>query len=93
MATVSVKIPTPLRKFTAGHDTVEATGATVAEVLDNLESQHPGIKSKLCDDAGKLRRFINLYANEDDIRFLDALDTEMKDGDTLSVVPAIAGGR
>ena len=93
MATVSVKIPTPLRKFTAGKDTVEATGATVSQVLDNLEAQHPGIKSKLCDDAGKMRRFINLYANEDDIRFLDALDTEMKDGDTLSVVPAIAGGR
>jgi molybdopterin synthase sulfur carrier subunit len=93
MATVSVKIPTPLRKFTAGKDTVEATGATVSQVLDNLEEQHPGIKSKLCDDAGKMRRFINLYANEDDIRFLDALDTEMKDGDTLSVVPAIAGGR
>ena len=93
MATVSVKIPTPLRKFTAGKDTVEATGATVSQVLDDLEAQHPGIKSKLCDDAGKMRRFINLYANEDDIRFLDALDTEMKDGDTLSVVPAIAGGR
>ena len=93
MATVSVKIPTPLRKFTAGKDTVEAAGATVGQVLDDLEAQHPGIKSKLCDDAGKLRRFINLYANEDDIRFLDALDTEMKDGDTLSVVPAIAGGR
>ena len=93
MANVSVKIPTPLRKFTAGKDTVEATGATVLQVLDNLEAQHPGIKSKLCDDAGKMRRFINLYANEDDIRFLDALDTEMKDGDTLSVVPAIAGGQ
>ena len=93
MATVSVKIPTPLRKFTAGKDTVEATGTTVSQVLDNLEAQHPGIKSKLCDDAGKMRRFINLYANEDDIRFLDALETEMKDGDTLSVVPAIAGGR
>ena len=93
MATVSVKIPTPLRKFTAGNDTVAATGATVGEVLNDLEAQHPGIKSKLTDDAGKLRRFINLYANEDDIRFLDALDTEMKDGDTLSVVPAIAGGR
>ena len=92
MATVSVKIPTPLRKFTAGKDTVEATGATVSQVLDDLEAQHPGIKSKLCDDSGKMRRFINLYANEDDIRFLDALDTEMKDGDTLSVVPAIAGG-
>ena len=92
MATVSVKIPTPLRKLTGGADRVEAVGETVGAVIENLESQHPGMKSKLVDDKERLRRFINVYANSDDVRFLDGLGTALKDGDELSIIPAIAGG-
>jgi molybdopterin synthase sulfur carrier subunit len=88
---VTVRIPTPLRTLTGGADEVPADGATVAEVIDNLEANHPGMKDRLCDDKG-VRRFVNLYANDEDIRFLDNLETALKDGDTLSIVPAIAGG-
>ena len=88
---VTVRIPTPLRTLTGGADEVPADGATVAEVIDNLEANHPGMKERLCDDKG-VRRFVNLYANDEDIRFLDNLETTLKDGDTLSIVPAIAGG-
>ena len=69
-----------------------AEGTTVAEVIENLEASHPGMKDRLCDEKG-VRRFVNLYANDEDIRFLDNLETTLKDGDTLSIVPAIAGGR
>lgn len=88
---VTVRIPTPLRTLTGGADEVPADGATVAEVIDNLEANHPGMKERLCDEKG-VRRFVNLYANDEDIRFLDNLETALKDGDTLSIVPAIAGG-
>ena len=88
---VTVRIPTPLRTLTGGADEVPAEGGTVAEVIDNLEANHPGMKERLCDDKG-VRRFVNLYANDEDIRFLDNLETTLKDGDTLSIVPAIAGG-
>ena len=88
---VTVRIPTPLRTLTGGADEVPADGGTVAEVIDNLEANHPGMKDRLCDDKG-VRRFVNLYANDEDIRFLDNLETTLKDGDTLSIVPAIAGG-
>jgi molybdopterin synthase sulfur carrier subunit len=88
---VTVRIPTPLRTLTAGADEVPAEGGTVAEVIENLEANHPGMKERLCDDKG-VRRFVNLYANDEDIRFLDNLETTLKDGDTLSIVPAIAGG-
>lgn len=88
---VTVRIPTPLRTLTGGADEVAADGGTVAEVIENLEASHPGIKERLCDDNG-VRRFVNLYANDEDIRFLDNLETTLKDGDTLSIVPAIAGG-
>jgi len=90
---VQVKIPTPLRKFTDGSEVVEVEGSNIREVLDQLETNHPGIKSKLCDDAGNVRRFINVYANEEDIRFLDKMDTAVSDGDEISIIPAIAGGR
>ena len=93
MATVTVKIPTPLRTLTAGAAKVPAEGATVGEVLEYLETQHGGLKAKLMGNDGKLRRFINIYANQDDIRFLDNLDTELADGDEVTIVPAIAGGR
>ena len=89
--TITVRIPTPLRTLTGGKDEVEARGGTVAEVIDDLEKNHPGIKDRLCDDKG-VRRFVNIYANEEDIRFLDNLTTKLNDGDSLSVVPAIAGG-
>jgi molybdopterin synthase sulfur carrier subunit len=88
---VTVRIPTPLRTLTGGADEVPAEGGTVAEVIENLEANHPGMKERLCDDKG-VRCFVNLYANDEDIRFLDNLETTLKDGDTLSIVPAIAGG-
>ncbi len=88
---VTVRIPTPLRTLTNGNDEVVVEGATVRAAIDALESKHPGIKDRLCDDKG-VRRFVNIYANEEDIRFLEKLDTPLKDGDSLSIVPAIAGG-
>ena len=88
---VTVRIPTPLRTLTGGQEEVPADGGTVAEVIENLEANHPGMKDRLCDDKG-IRRFVNIYHNEEDIRFLDNLQTELKEGDTLSIVPAIAGG-
>ncbi|MEM7136858.1 MAG: ubiquitin-like small modifier protein 1 [Myxococcota bacterium] len=88
---VTVRIPTPLRTLTGGQEEVPADGGTVAEVIENLEANHPGMKDRLCDDKG-VRRFVNIYHNDEDIRFLDNLQTELKEGDTLSIVPAIAGG-
>ena len=93
MPTVKVLIPTPLRKFTAGADAVSAQGSSVAAVVDQLDKQFPGIKSRICDDAGQVRRFVNIFVNGEDIRFLKHLDTPLKAGDELSIVPAIAGGR
>ena len=87
-----IRIPTPLRKFTGGRDEVEATGATLREVLDHLEAQHAGIKGQICDADGALRRFVNLFVNEEDARYLQGLDTEVAPGDVVSIVPAIAGG-
>ena len=88
---ITVRIPTPLRTLTGGADEVAIAGATVREVIDNLEKKHPGLKERLCDEKG-VRRFVNIYANEEDIRFLDNLDTSVKEGDSVSIVPAIAGG-
>jgi molybdopterin synthase sulfur carrier subunit len=88
-----VRIPTPLRKYTAGADAVEASGDTVALVVGDLDRRFPGIKARICDDAGQVRRFVNIFVNGEDIRFLANLDTPVKTGDELSIVPAIAGGR
>ena len=88
---VTVRIPTPLRTLTDGQDEVQVEASSVGQMIDNLETAHPGIKERLCDDKG-VRRFVNIYANEEDIRFLDNLDTALKDGDAVSIVPAIAGG-
>ena len=88
---ISVRIPTPLRTLTLGKEEVTASGSTVGEVIDDLETRHPGIRDRLLDEKG-VRRFINLYLNEEDVRFLDALRTPVKDTDTLTIVPAIAGG-
>lgn len=88
---ITVRIPTPLRTLTGGADEVAIDGATVGQLIDNLEKKHPGIKERLCDEKG-VRRFVNIYANEEDIRFLDNLQTKLKEGDSVSIVPAIAGG-
>jgi sulfur-carrier protein len=89
---ITVRIPTPLRTLTGGKDEVPAAGKTLRELIEDLEKNYPGLKDRLCDEKG-IRRFVNVYQNEEDVRFLDGLDTAVKDGDAISVVPAIAGGR
>ncbi len=91
MAT-TVRIPTPLRTLTGGQDEVQADGRTVADVIEDLEKKHPGLRDRLLDEKG-VRRFVNIYVGEEDIRFLNGLETELKAGDTISIVPAIAGGQ
>jgi molybdopterin synthase sulfur carrier subunit len=88
----TVRIPTPLRKLTNNLEEVSAAGATIGEVLADLDRQYPGIKARIFDDNGQVRRFVNIFANEEDIRFLGNLETPVKDGDEVSIVPAIAGG-
>jgi sulfur-carrier protein len=90
---VKVRVPTPLRRFTAGVDEVTAEGDSIKAVLDDLDRSHPGILERLLDEKGELRRFVNVYLNGDDIRFLNQLSSKVKDGDDISIVPAIAGGR
>jgi len=89
---VTVRIPTPLRKFTNDHAEVSVDGETVGTVIDNLDTQHAGIKERIADESGAIRRFVNVYVNDEDIRFLDGAETPVKDGDQLTIVPAIAGG-
>jgi len=91
--TVKVRIPAPLRKLTDGIDEVVASGATVADVLADLDARHAGFRDRLVDQEGRLRRFVNLYVNDEDVRFLKDLDTPLAGGEILTVVPAIAGGR
>lgn len=90
---IKVRIPTPLQKLTQNQGEVEASGQTVAQVLASLESQYNGLKPRLYDENGQLRRFINFYVNDEDIRFLQGDQTVVKDGDEVSIVPAIAGGK
>lgn len=90
---VIVRVPTPLRRLTDGQGEVEVEARTVKEAIEKLEEKYPGFKERLLDENGELRRFVNLYLNDEDIRFLKGADTELKDGDVLSIVPAIAGGR
>jgi MoaD family protein len=87
-----ILIPTPLRPFTGKLDAVEVDGATIGELLANLTSQYAGLKPHLYNDQGKLRSFVNVYLNDEDIRFLKNLETPVKEGDEISIVPAIAGG-
>jgi len=87
-----VRIPTPLRKYTGGAEAVQADGATVAALVADLDKRHPGIRERICDESGAVRRFVNIFVNGEDIRFLQNLDTAVKAGDEVSVVPAIAGG-
>ncbi|MBI5673919.1 MAG: MoaD/ThiS family protein [Nitrospira sp.] len=89
---IKVRIPTPLRPLTKGQGEVETKAGSVVEMIEALNSTHPGIKDRLCDETGELRRFVNIYVNEEDIRFLTGKDTPLKDGDEVSIVPAIAGG-
>jgi molybdopterin synthase sulfur carrier subunit len=90
---VKVRIPSPLRSYTNGADVVEAAGGTVGEVLNALKEKAAGIETRLFKTPGQLNRFVNVYLNDEDIRFAKNLDTPVKDGDELSIVPAIAGGR
>jgi len=90
---VRVRVPTPLRRFTAGSEEVAAAGESIRSVIEDLERNHPGLRERLLDDKGEVRRFVNIYLNGDDIRFLDQLNSRVKDGDDISIVPAIAGGR
>ncbi len=88
----TVRIPTPLRKLTNEQETVEIESATIGTAVDELEGKFLGIKERLVDEAGEIRRFVNVYVNEEDIRFLENQDTPLKDGDDVSIIPAIAGG-
>ena len=88
---VTVRIPTPLRTLTKGEENVQAAGATVKDVIEDLEKNHPGMKDRLLDDKG-IRRFVNVYLGDEDVRFLDGLDTQLQAGAELSIIPAIAGG-
>lgn len=90
--TMRVRVPTPLRKFTNGADEVDAQGNNVRTLVEDLERKFPGIKERICDETGKIRRFVNVYVNGDDIRFLQNMETSLKEGDNISIVPAIAGG-
>lgn len=89
---VRVRVPTPLRKFTQGADEVNAQASNIRSLVEDLEKNYPGIKERICDETGKVRRFVNVYVNGDDIRFLQNLETSLKEGDSISIVPAIAGG-
>jgi molybdopterin synthase sulfur carrier subunit len=89
---VTVRIPTPLRKLTADQGSVPADGASLSECLTSLEASYLGLKERLCDESGEIRRFVNIYVNGEDVRFLQGLATPLKDGDEVSIVPAVAGG-
>ena len=89
---ISVRIPTPLRRVTNGVDKVDADGDTLDQIIDSLDSQYPGIKGRLCDEDGNLRNFVNVYVNGEDVRFMQGLATATKSGDEVSIVPAVAGG-
>ncbi|HMJ65295.1 MAG TPA: ubiquitin-like small modifier protein 1 [Candidatus Binatia bacterium] len=87
-----VRIPTPLRKLTKNEEVVEVSAATIGDAISELQTRYPGIRERLIDESGTVRRFVNVYVNEEDIRFLDNQQTKLKDGDEISIIPAIAGG-
>jgi len=89
---VTIRIPTTLRPMAGGSSTVQVDGATVGEVLGNLDAAHPGFRDRLFDDEGALRRFVNVFVADDDVRYLQGLDTPVPDGETVSIIPAVAGG-
>ena len=88
----SVRIPTPLRKLTNEIEVVQTAGSNIGEVLEHLDKAFPGLKERICDDAGNVRRFVNIFVNDEDIRFMDDKSTPVKETDEISIVPAIAGG-
>ena len=90
---IEVKIPTILRTYTGGAKSVEAAGDTLSALLDDLDTSHPGLKGRLITDDGSLHRFVNVYVNDEDVRFTGSLDTVLKDGDAVTILPAVAGGR
>jgi len=90
---IKVRVPAPLQKITNNQAEVSAEGATIKELIEDHEKRYPGIKERVCDQTGKIRRFINIYVNEEDVRFLQRDTTRLKDGDEVSIIPAIAGGR
>ena len=89
---IKVRIPTPLQRLTQNQEEVSLEGSDIQELIANLEKSYPGIRERICDQEGKLRRFVNVYVNEEDIRFLKGDKTTLKDGDEVSIIPAIAGG-
>ncbi|MFQ3578342.1 MAG: ubiquitin-like small modifier protein 1 [Verrucomicrobiia bacterium] len=89
---IQIRIPTPLRKLTHNAETVWVSGNTIGELIDALEVAHPGMKERLCDESGEVRRFVNIFLNDEDIRFMENKATPVKEGDEVSIVPAIAGG-
>jgi len=89
---VKVRIPTPLRGLTSGQDAIEGAEGRLAEMIEQLEARYPGLKDRLCDEGGELRRFVNIYVNGEDVRFLEGLATHVSAGDEVSIVPAVAGG-
>jgi molybdopterin synthase sulfur carrier subunit len=89
----TVRVPTPLQKLTKNQAEVKVSSANIRELIEDLEKRFPGIKERICDETGKIRRFINIYVNEEDVRFLQQEETPLKDGDEISIIPAIAGGR
>ncbi len=89
---VTVRIPTPLRKLTENQSEIEIDGKSIESIISNMDARYPGIRDRLCDESGTVKRFINIYINEEDIRFLEGIDTEVQTGDRISIVPAIAGG-
>lgn len=89
----TVRVPTPLQKLTKNQAKVKVSSANIRELIEDLEKRFPGIKDRICDETGKIRRFINIYVNEEDVRFLQQEETPLKDGDEISIIPAIAGGR
>ena len=90
--TVKVRIPTPLRKLTNEQAEVDVGGGTIREIVDDLDRQFPGFKERMCDENGELRRFVNVYVGEEDIRFLEGLETKIPEGELVSIIPAVAGG-
>ena len=88
----TVRIPTPLRKLTLGQEAVTIPAATIGELISNMEAKHPGLRERLLDDKGQVRRFVNIFVGDEDIRFLKGLDTPLAEGSEVSIVPAIAGG-
>ena len=88
----TVRVPTPLQKLTKNQAEVKVSSANIRELIEDLEKRFPGIKERICDETGKIRRFINIYVNEEDVRFLQQEETSLKDGDEVSIIPAIAGG-